>query len=72
MSSHRYQVGTTVELLPRTFGPRDAKGTYTVIRLLPNDSTDREYRIQHVENGQERVARESEIRAGAAAGTAGA
>ena len=41
-------------------------GIYTVVRLLPNDSTDREYRIKNIRDGHERVVRESQIRRGPA------
>ena len=62
MASHSYHIGDQVELVPNMFSPRDAQGHYTVTRLLPNDSPDREYRVRLGHDGQERVVRESEMR----------
>ncbi|MCR0984306.1 hypothetical protein [Roseomonas populi] len=63
--SHRFSIGESVELIPRHFTPRDAHGHYTVVRLLPNDAEDREYRVKSGKDGHERVVRESEMRASA-------
>jgi len=63
MALHRFQIGDAIELVPQHFTPRDANGSYTVTRLLPNDSPDREYRVKSGRDGHERVVRESEMRA---------
>ena len=34
------------------------RGAYTVIRLEPNDASDREYRVKSARDGHERVVRE--------------
>ena len=62
MASHRFQIGDEVDIMPGQFTPREAQGRYTVTRLLPNDSPDREYRVRQGRSGQERVVRESEVR----------
>ncbi|MBP0493635.1 hypothetical protein [Roseomonas indoligenes] len=62
---HRFRIGEDVELIPRHFSPREAHGRYTITRLLPNDSMDREYRVKSGHDGHERVVRESEMRASA-------
>ncbi|MFC0408253.1 hypothetical protein [Roseomonas elaeocarpi] len=62
MASHSFQIGDQVELVPNLFSARGAEGHYTVTRLLPNDSPDREYRVRLGHDGQERVVRESEMR----------
>ena len=62
MAKHRFQIGDDISLLPGPFRPREAQGPYTVTQLLPNDSPDREYRVRHGHDGQERVVRESEVR----------
>ena len=64
MANHLFQVGDDVELLPRLVSPREAQGRYTVTRLLPNDSPDREYRVRQGPSGHERGVRESELRQG--------
>ncbi len=57
MAGHRYAIGDTVEIRRSTY--QVDVGPYTIVRLLPNDSTDREYRVKHVRGGQERVVSES-------------
>ena len=62
MPLHSFEVGQIVEFDPGKFDATGGRGTYTVIRLLPNDSSDREYRLKNIRDGHERVVRESEIR----------
>ena len=62
MAHHRFQIGDEVELMPGLLTPGKALGRYTVTRLLPNASPDREYRVRQGPGGQERVVRESEVR----------
>ena len=64
MAGHRYAIGDKIEIRRSTY--QVDSGPYTVVRLLPNDSTDREYRVKHVRDGQERVVAESGIVASAA------
>ena len=59
MAGHRYAIGDRVEIRRSTY--QVDVGPYTVTRLLPNDSADREYRVRHVRDGQERVVSESGI-----------
>jgi len=62
MPLHRFAVGQDVQFTPSRFDGAAPAGTYTIIRLLPNDSADREYRVRSTEDGHERVLRESKIR----------
>lgn len=64
MPLHSFAVGQSVEFLPGRFDGTAQRGTYTVLRLLPNDAADREYRVRNVRDGHERVVRESQIRRG--------
>lgn len=64
MPLHSFAVGQSIEFVPDKFDGSAASGTYTIVRLLPNDSADREYRIKNVRDGHERVVRESQIRRG--------
>lgn len=66
MQSHVYAVGQSVELMPGRFDGNVPRGAYTVLRRLPNDGADREYRVQSKHDGHERVARESQLRPGPA------
>ena len=58
---HRFSVGERVTF--SGIGPASPAGAFTVLRLLPNDQADREYRVRSVADGQERVARETQLRA---------
>ena len=62
MPLHSFAVGQMLEFDPGKFDGTAARGTYTVVRLLPNDGRDREYRVKNVRDGHERVVRESQLR----------
>ena len=62
MPVHSFAVGQSIEFMPTKFDGSAPSGIYTVLRLLPNDSSDREYRVRNVRDGHERVVRESQIR----------
>lgn len=64
MPLHRFVVGQSVEFVPGRFDGTAPRGTYTVVRLLPNDASDREYQVKNSRDGHERVVRESQIRRG--------
>jgi hypothetical protein len=66
MQPHGYSVGQSVELTPGRYDGTVPSGTYTVLRLLPNDAPDREYRVRNLRDGHERVVRESQLRRGPA------
>jgi hypothetical protein len=66
MALHRFTVGQRVEFVPGRFDGNVPRGAYTVLRLLPNDGADREYRVRNCADGHERVLRESQLRAGPA------
>lgn len=62
MIAHRFTVGQRVEFAPSRYDAGAAtRGTFTIVRLLPNDGSDREYRVKDVQDGHERVARESQL-----------
>ena len=64
MPPHNFTIGQRVELVPSRMDGNVPRGLYTVERLLPNDSADREYRVKSVQDGHERVLRESQLREG--------
>ncbi len=66
MQPHGFSVGQNVELSPGRYDGNATPGTYTVLRLLPNDGADREYRVRNQRDGHERVVRESQLRPGPA------
>ena len=61
MVEHRYSVGDNVELRRRPYDKSVLVSVYTVVRLMPNDSPDREYRLRNSRDGHERVVVESEL-----------
>lgn len=64
MPPHGFTIGQSVELTPGRLDGNVPRGTYTILRLLPNDAADREYRVRNTRDGHERVVRESQLRAG--------
>lgn len=66
MQPHSFSVGQNVELSPGRYDGNVPRGAYTILRLLPNDGADREYRVRNQRDGHERVVRESQLRPGAA------
>jgi hypothetical protein len=61
VSAHKYQVGETVYYTSPTFGRAAATGSYTVVKLLPSEGDDYQYRIKSSGEAFERVAKESQL-----------
>jgi hypothetical protein len=59
--AHKYQVGETVFYTSPTFGRAAATGSYTVVKLLPSEGDDYQYRIKSSGEAFERVAKESQL-----------
>jgi hypothetical protein len=59
--SHRFQVGQTVFYTSSPISRPGATGTYKVVRLLPSDGDDYQYRIKNPGEAFERVAKESQL-----------
>ena len=64
MPLHKYAISQSVEFVPGKLDGNVPRGTYTILRLLPNDAADREYRVRNLRDGHERVVRESQLRDG--------
>jgi hypothetical protein len=58
---HKYTVGETVYFTASNVARPAASGTYEVIRLLPTDGDDCQYRIKSSTEAFERVAKESQL-----------
>jgi len=58
---HKYHVGETVYFTSPTFGRAAATGSYTVVKLLPSEGDDYQYRIKSSGEAFERVAKESQL-----------
>jgi hypothetical protein len=59
--AHKYQIGEAVYYTSPTFGRAAAIGSYTVVKLLPSESDDYQYRIKSSGEAFERVAKESQL-----------
>jgi len=59
--AHKYGVGETVFYTSPSFGRAAATGSYTVVKLLPSESDDYQYRIKSSGEAFERVAKESQL-----------
>lgn len=60
MTLHKFKAGQTVTMIPnRAHG--SPKGSFEVVRLLPTERGNNQYRIRSVADGHERVVMESEI-----------
>jgi hypothetical protein len=61
LHSHKYHVGDVVYYTSPSFGRAAATGSYTVIKVLPSEGEDHQYRIKNTEEAFERVAKESQL-----------
>jgi hypothetical protein len=61
LKEHKFQIGETVYFTSRPIGHMAANSTYQVVRLLPSDGADYQYRIKNANEAFERVARESQL-----------
>jgi hypothetical protein len=61
LRSHRFRVGQTVSYTSSPISRPGASGSYHVVRLLPSDGDDYQYRIKNPGEAFERVAKESQL-----------
>jgi hypothetical protein len=61
MATHKYKVGQLVNFAPSRSGMPTSGRQYEVIRLLPPESGELQYRVKCKGDTFERVARESEL-----------
>jgi hypothetical protein len=62
--AHKFKIGQTVKYHPKDRMLSTARGTYTVIRLMPaGEGQQAEYRIRHFSEEFERIAFENELSA---------
>lgn len=64
MAIHKYTVGERVEFTPGRFDGNVPRGIYTVARLMPSETQDKQYRIKSARDSHERVVLESQLRRG--------
>jgi hypothetical protein len=61
IKTHKYHVGDAVYYNSPSFGRAAATGSYTVVKLLPSEGDDYQYRIKSSGEAFERVAKESQL-----------
>lgn len=61
LRAHKFRVGQTVLFTSSPITRPGASGTYKVVKLLPSDGDDYQYRIKNPGEAFERVAKESQL-----------
>jgi len=61
MASHKFKVGQLVNFAPSRSGMSTSGRQYEVVRLLPPDAGELQYRVKCKGDTFERVAKESEL-----------
>lgn len=64
MPAHKFKVGQFVRIMPRALSAVPP-GRYEIVRQMPADGTgsraNNQYRVKFVDDGQERMVRESDL-----------
>ena len=63
MVTHKFKVGQSVRFTPGKMTPPAGAQAYMIVRVLPAEGGEYQYRIKSVYERYERVARESELSA---------
>jgi len=61
VKEHKFQIGQSVYFTSRPVGQMAADSTYQIVRLLPPEGDEYQYRIKSASEAFERVARESQL-----------
>jgi hypothetical protein len=61
LRSHKFQVGQSVYFTSGTMGRPGASGSYRIVKQLPSEGDDYQYRIKSAGEAFERVAKESQL-----------
>ena len=61
LKTHKFQIGQTVCFTSRPIGHMAANDAYRIVKLLPSDGEDYQYRIKSANEAFERVAKESQL-----------
>ena len=61
LKSHKYSIGQTVRYIAGPISRVNDSGTFKVVKLLPVDGDEHQYRIKSVGEAFERVAKESQL-----------
>ena len=61
MAAHKFITGQHVQFSPGGFDGSAQRGTYVVVRGMPSETRDLQYRIKDPRDGHERVVLESQL-----------
>lgn len=61
LKNHKFSIGQTVFFTSNMMARPGSDGSYSVVRLLPPDGDDYQYRIKSIGEAYERVAKESQL-----------
>ena len=61
LKEHKFEIGQTVFFTSRPIGHMAVNGTYRIVKLLPSEGDDYQYRIKSPGEAFERVAKESQL-----------
>lgn len=61
MSAHKFSVGQTVHFSPDRNQQGTVRGSFKIVRLLPEEANILQYRVKSQSDGHERVVREDQL-----------
>ncbi len=61
LKSHKFTIGQTVRYIAGPLNRASAEGSFQIVKLLPPDGDEHQYRIRNTEEAFERVAKESQL-----------
>ena len=64
--AHKFRIGDNVHIIAGLLGRGDAGGVYKVVRVLPTEGDEQQYRIKSATEPHERVAKQSQLERAAA------
>jgi len=59
--AHKFRIGDNVHIIAGLLGRGDGHGIYQVVRLLPSEGDEQQYRIKSPTEPHERVAKQSQL-----------
>ena len=59
--AHKFRVGDNVHIIAGLLGRGDGGGVYQVVRVLPSEGDEQQYRIKSATEPHERVAKQSQL-----------
>lgn len=59
--AHKFRIGDNVHFIAGLLGRESAGGIYQVVRILPSEGDEQQYRVKSADEPHERVAKQSQI-----------